>query len=184
MNIDLRARRDRPHRDDHRHEHRDAPAPYGCGQHPYLSPGAGRVDDCTLQLEAETRILTDPDRKLPTGAESVEGHATTSGAAGRWVTSSSTSPSPTCAGTPHGRAWVHLTGPDGATAHLWVDEAYPLVELFTGDTLDADRRRHGLGAEPMSLSPERLPDRRAGDPARAGRLVDRQPGTQLTTGGA
>jgi aldose 1-epimerase len=28
------------------------PCPYGAGQHPYLSPGAGLVDACTLRLDA------------------------------------------------------------------------------------------------------------------------------------
>ncbi|MGH9297824.1 MAG: aldose 1-epimerase family protein, partial [Acidimicrobiales bacterium] len=29
-----------------------APCPYGHGQHPYLSPGEGLIDDCTLELQA------------------------------------------------------------------------------------------------------------------------------------
>ena len=33
--------------------------PFACGQHPYLSPGGGHVDACTLELRARTRILTD-----------------------------------------------------------------------------------------------------------------------------
>jgi aldose 1-epimerase len=131
----------------------DRPAPYGCGQHPYLSPGEGLVDDCTLHLEADTRIVTDPDRELPIGVESV-------------------------AGTPYDfrdgrqlgdlkldyaftdlhrdvddRAWVRLARADGHLVELWVDEAYPIVEIYTGDTLAADRRRRGLGSEPMSCPP-------------------------------
>src|SRR5439155_13168368 len=51
----------------------DRPCPYGCGQHPYLSPGRGLVDDCILELDARTRILTDEDRQLPAGTEPVEG---------------------------------------------------------------------------------------------------------------
>ena len=51
----------------------DQPCPYGCGQHPYLSPGEGLIDDATLHLDAGTRILTDPDRELPTGTEPVAG---------------------------------------------------------------------------------------------------------------
>ena len=27
----------------------DGPCPYGAGQHPYLSPGTGLIDECTLQ---------------------------------------------------------------------------------------------------------------------------------------
>ena len=51
----------------------DHACPYGCGQHPYLSPGGGLIDECILHLEADTRILTDPDRQLPTGTEPVQG---------------------------------------------------------------------------------------------------------------
>jgi aldose 1-epimerase len=47
-------------------------APYGCGQHPYLSPGPGDLDSCTLTLDAPTRITTDSDRQLPTGREPVQ----------------------------------------------------------------------------------------------------------------
>ena len=50
-----------------------SPCPYGCGQHPYLSPGTGLIDACTLQLDAGTRILTDAVRQLPTGRERVAG---------------------------------------------------------------------------------------------------------------
>lgn len=53
----------------------DLPAPYGCGFHPYLEPAAGRVDDVSLLLDADTRLLTDPLRNLPTGREPVRGTA-------------------------------------------------------------------------------------------------------------
>ncbi|WP_328427950.1 aldose epimerase family protein [Streptomyces sp. NBC_00443] len=53
-----------------------------------------------------------------------------------------------------GRARVRLTDPDGTTTTLWADEAYPYLEIFTGDTLpEADRRRTGLGVEPMTCAP-------------------------------
>jgi aldose 1-epimerase len=39
------------------------------------------------------------------------------------------------------------------TAAHWVDEAYPFVELYTGDTLAPARRRRGLGCEPMTCAP-------------------------------
>lgn len=47
----------------------DRPCPYGCGQHPYLSPGAGLVDECTLQLDAAARITTDRRRRRGLGCE-------------------------------------------------------------------------------------------------------------------
>lgn len=38
----------------------------------------------------------------------------------------------------------------------WVDETYPCLELYTGDTLAPARRRQGLGAEPMTCPPNAL----------------------------
>ena len=46
--------------------------PYGAGQHPYLSPGHGAIDDCSLEVPAETRILADA-RMLPAGHQAVAG---------------------------------------------------------------------------------------------------------------
>ncbi len=127
--------------------------PYGAGQHPYLSPGSGVIDDAVLSFTAGGRIVTDPIRQLPTGVEPVAG--------GRFDFSE---PRPLgdlridyaftdLARDEMGRAWVRLEGPDGRCAELWVDGTYPIVELYTGDTLSPDRRRLGLGAEPMTCPP-------------------------------
>jgi aldose 1-epimerase len=128
-------------------------APYGCGQHPYLSPGVGVVDDCTLQLEADTRILTDPVRQLPTGREPVEGTPYDFRGGRRIGTTEIDYAFTDLHRDSDGLAWVRLTGPDEHTVHLWADEAYPIIELYTGDTLQPDRRRRGLGTEPMSCPP-------------------------------
>ncbi len=131
----------------------DRSAPYGCGQHPYLSPGDGLIDDCTLQLGAETRIVTDPERELPIGVESVAGTRYDLRAGRRIGELELDYAFTDLHRDADGRAWVHLTRPDGAAVHFWVDEGYPIIELFTGDTLVADRRRRGLGAEPMTCPP-------------------------------
>ena len=48
-----------------------------------------------------------------------------------------------------------VTGPDGNTVSLWADRAYGFFEIFTGDSLpEADRRRTGLGVEPMTCAPD------------------------------
>ena len=148
-------------------------APYGHGQHPYLSPGLGTVDDCILQLDAEVRILTDPDRKLPTGSEAVDGTAYDF-RQGRPISGIELDYAFTgLHRDTDGLAWVHLTGPDEHTAHLWVDQTYPIIELFTGDTLRSSRRRRGLGAEPMTCPPNAL---QTGDG-----VVQLEPGASLTT---
>jgi len=146
--------------------------PYGCGQHPYLSPGPGALDDCTLHLDAATRIVTD-ERQLPIGTEAVEGtpfdfrqprqlgnlvidHAFTD-----------------LARDDRGRAWVRLGGTDGAEAAMWVDEHHPYLEIYTADTLSGPRRRSALGAEPMTCPPNAL---------RSGQDVIRlEPGRSITT---
>lgn len=147
--------------------------PYGCGQHPYLSPGGDTtIDDCLLQFDASTRITTDAQRQLPTGAEAVAG--------GEFDFST---PRPLgdleidyaftdLARDAEGRAWVRLTGRDGRTVALWADEAYPLLELYTADTLSDSRRRKGLGSEPMTCPPNAF--------ATGERVIRLEPGDSAT----
>ena len=131
----------------------EGPCPYGTGQHPYLSPGDARVDECELELPAETLITTDSLRQLPNGREPVAGGAFDFLAPRRIGASVIDSPFTDLRRDADGRARARLHAPDGATVELWVDESYPYLEVFTGDTLAAARRRRGLGLEPMSCPP-------------------------------
>ena len=131
----------------------DRPCPYGAGQHPYLSPGSGTIDDCTLQLDAATRILTNNERQLPTGNAPVEGTDDDFRAGRRLGDQELDYPFTDLARDEHGRAWTLLTAPDGSRVELWVDEHHPIIELYTGDTLSPGRRRLGLGCEPMTCPP-------------------------------
>jgi aldose 1-epimerase len=151
----------------------DRACPYGHGQHPYLSPGSGEIDACTLQLSGRTRILTDSERQLPTSREPVEGtdfdfleprdlgearidHAFTD-----------------LVRDDNGRAWTRLWGPDGGCAELWVDDSYDFVETYTGDTLAPDRARRGLGTEPMTCPPNAF--------ASGDHVIRLEPGESVTT---
>lgn len=151
----------------------DRPCPYAHGQHAYLSPGRGLVDEGILQLAGRTRICTDADSQLPTGRESVEGtvydflEPRPIGDAG--IDYAFTDLVRDAAG----RAWTRLWGPDGACAELWVDESYPFVESYTGDTLAPGRARRGLGTEPMTGAPNAF---NTGDG-----LIRLEPGESLTT---
>jgi aldose 1-epimerase len=127
--------------------------PYGAGQHPYLSPGTGLIDDCTLSLAAGTRILTDPERQLPAGTEPTAG-TPYDFRQGRPLGALRVDfPFTDLDRDGEGRAWARLQGPDGGCAELWVDQAYPIIEIYTGDTLEPSRRRRGLGVEPMTCPP-------------------------------
>jgi aldose 1-epimerase len=127
--------------------------PYASGQHPYLSPGAGPIDDCSLELDAQTRILTDSERQLPTGTEAVAGTPFDFRVARQLGDLRIDFAFTDLARDEAGRAWVRLQATDSSRAELWVDEHYPIVELYTGDTLSEARRRRGLGTEPMTCPP-------------------------------
>jgi aldose 1-epimerase len=145
----------------------DRTAPYGVGFHPWLSPGSSSLDECTMRLDAATRVTVD-DRLLPVGTEP---------AAGRYdlrtpqtvrdldlddayldvVRDSS------------GLSWAMLAAPDGRTSAVWMDESMDAWQVCTGDHIAAvDYRRTGLAAEPMSCIADAF---RTGD-----RLVRLAPG--------
>ncbi len=131
----------------------DSPCPYGSGQHPYLSPGTGLIDECTLTIGAATHMVTDDARQLPAGTEPVDGmpfdfrYGRKLGA--QRIDAAFTG----LERDRDGLAWAGMTGPDGRTARLWADSSYQFLEIFSGDTLTPDRRRRGLGVEPMTCAP-------------------------------
>ncbi len=127
--------------------------PYGSGQHPYLSPGTGLIDECALQLRAANWIDTVNDRQLPTGTRATMDTSMDFNSAR--ILGDLKLDIPFCDLTrdTDQRAWVTLTATDGSSAELWIDQTYDIIELYTGDTLDASRRRRGLGAEPMTCPP-------------------------------
>ena len=147
--------------------------PYGHGQHPYLSPGEGLIDACTLQVDAETRIETDPERQLPTGRSAVEGTPldlrSPTPIGGVRIDDAFTD----LIRDPDGRAWVRLEAPDGSRAEIWVDDTYRFLEIYSGDTLQPDRARRGIGAEPMTCGPNAF--------ASGEDVVRLEPGERLTS---
>ena len=133
------------------------PLPYAAGQHPYLATERG-VDGGSLQLEASTYIVTD-DRGLPARRASVAGSSYDFRKAARVGAVELDTAYTDLARDGDGRAWVTFVDTSGATTRLWVDESYPYIELFTGDSLpDLSRRRRSLGVEPMTAPPNALRD--------------------------
>jgi aldose 1-epimerase len=128
------------------------PAPYGTGQHPYLTTGAPVVDEYELSLPASRRLPAD-ERGIPTGpAQDVEGtpydfqHPRVIGA---------TKIDHAFTGLERaddGRVWVRLRSGRAEVA-LWAGEGYRWLQVFTGDTLSEDRRRKALAVEPMTCPP-------------------------------
>jgi aldose 1-epimerase len=135
----------------------DTAAPVAVGFHPYVTAGTPKIDDALLTIPAATRILTG-GQQIPTGVESVGGTAY-----------DFRSPRPLgdleidhaftdLVRDADGLARLRLATPDGSrSVAVWVDAAYPYLEVFTGDALpDESRRRQGLGVEPMSAPPNAM----------------------------
>lgn len=151
----------------------DRACPYGAGQHPYLSPSVGRVDDCTLNLAASTVILTDDERQLPTGTASVDGTDFDFRPGRRLGSQELDTPFTDLSRDEAGRAWARLVSPDGSGVALWVDDNYPIIQIYTGDNLSRGRQRLGLGVEPMTCPPNAF---QSGE-----RLIRLEPGQSVTT---
>ncbi|HEV3046040.1 MAG TPA: aldose 1-epimerase family protein [Solirubrobacteraceae bacterium] len=131
----------------------DRACPYGAGQHPYLSPGEGSIDECTLALPARTRILIDDERQLPAGREAVAGGEYDFAGARALGRQPIDCPFTDLQRDSAGHAAARLSAPDGHTAELWADDAYCVIQVYTGDTLSPARRRTGLAVEPMTCPP-------------------------------
>ena len=136
-----------------------SPAPYGVGQHPYLSAGvagSAQVDDLHLTLPARTRLLLD-DRGVPVGQTAVEGTEhdfRTPRAVGGLVLDDGYGD---LLPDPDGRVRVRLDIPGGPGTELWAEgSSTRWLQVFSGDTLAPDRRRQGLAVEPMSCPPNAL----------------------------
>jgi aldose 1-epimerase len=128
------------------------PAPYGTGQHPYLTAGLPVIDECELQLPAGRWLQADR-RGIPQGEpQDVAGtkydfrklrrvgdtkldHAFTDLTTGQ-----------------DGRAWVELASASTRLA-MWAGQGYRWLQVFTGDALDPAHRRRAMAVEPMTCPP-------------------------------
>lgn len=135
----------------------EAPVPFGLGFHPYLAVGPS-VEDAELEVRAHTWLPTD-DRLLPTGDRRPAAGGDLDYTSPRRIGAAVLN----CTLTDlerdlEGLAWVHLGDRwRGVTASVWMDQAFPYVQLFTGDTVpEADRRRTALAVEPMTCPPNAL----------------------------
>ncbi|WP_344099397.1 aldose 1-epimerase family protein [Myceligenerans crystallogenes] len=123
-------------------------APYGAGFHPWLSTGGADLDDCVVRLDAATHVTVD-DRLLPTGTEPVHGQfdmREPGSLAGRDLDDAFVD----VLRDDDGLSWIRLTGTDGHTAAVWMDESMDVWQACSGDHVGEGYRRMGLAAEPMS----------------------------------
>jgi aldose 1-epimerase len=130
-----------------------SPCPYATGAHPYLKLDTDLVDDLAVEVRAQSYYPTD-HRGIPTGRSPVDGTDYDLRAGGPLGPRVLDTAFTDLATDDRGGSVVTLRSPSGRTLSLWMDAGYRYVELFTGDSLPhADRRRRGLGVEPMTAAP-------------------------------
>lgn len=129
-------------------------APFAAGAHPYLRAGSGPIDGATLNVPARSWLPTDL-QQIPDGIESVEDTPYDFRATRPIGSAVIDHAYRDLQRDADGLARVRLRGE--WVTELWADRAYPYLQVFTGDALpDRDRRRQGLGVEPMSAPPNAL----------------------------
>ncbi|MGW7101701.1 aldose 1-epimerase family protein [Streptomyces sp. NPDC054838] len=129
----------------------DTAAPYGVGQHPYLTVGTDVVDTALLTVPARIRLRTDA-HGLPAGEEPVDGteydfrEARPIGAVRLDTAYTGLDRDPA------GHVAVRLAHPSARRGiDVRLPEGVRYVQLYTGDTLgEPGRRRRGVAIEPMS----------------------------------
>lgn len=127
----------------------DDRAPFGFGVHPYLTVGEARVDEVTLTVPAST-VLDVDDRLIPTGSSPVAGDLDLRSPRELGATVLDHAFTDLTPGD-HGR-WEVVVARGERRTTVWADvEAYPFVQVFTGDTLPEDKQRTtGVAVEPMT----------------------------------
>ena len=148
--------------------------PYGAGAHPYLTLGTETIDPLVLQVPGRSYLSAD-DQGIPIQALPVQDTRFDFLAPRELGATELDTGYCDLVRDPEGLARVRVAAAGGERrATLWLDQTYPYLMLFTGDSLpETERRRRGLGIEPMTCAPNAL---QSGD----GRRV-LEPGESLTS---
>ena len=128
-------------------------APFGLGFHPYLTVGVP-VDDVLMRLPARCVVLPgDPDAEpVPVPVAGTPSDYSAARAIG--AAQLDTAYGDLHRG-PDGRAVASVSGEDGRTVELWVDESFGYLMVYTADRVtEPGRRRQAVAVEPMTCPPD------------------------------
>ncbi len=135
-------------------------APFGFGAHPYVATGGVPVGEVTLDVPADTRLIVDPDRMLPTGTEPVDGGAFDF-RSGRAIGETVLDTAYTGLARGGDGTWrVRVGGlADGRSVTVWGGPGLDWTQVFTRKAVpDPSEPPYELGVavEPMSCPPDAL----------------------------
>ena len=131
------------------------PAPFGVGFHPYLTLGTASVDGLTLTVPATTRLKPASPAGVPVMAQVAATRQDFSRPHRIGSTQLDTAFGSLVRGD-DGRAVARLQDPDsGRSLHLWVDDSYRYLMVYTADQVSRpERRRAAVAIEPMTCPPD------------------------------
>jgi aldose 1-epimerase len=132
-----------------------APLPYGTGCHPYLTAGTPHIDQALLQFRAGSWLPVDR-RGLPKKPRRVARSDFDFRRPRRIGSTRIDNAFTDLAREEDGRFRLRFGRRREPSVVFWTDPAYPYLQLFTGDGLPPERRRAGLGVEPMTMPPNGL----------------------------
>ena len=129
-------------------------APYGVGQHPYLTVGTTTVDEAVLTVPARNWLRTDASG-LPVAIEPVDGTPYDFRRPHAIGAQHLDTPFGGLERDDRGRAVVRLAHPSGEHGtDVWLGQGADFLQIYTGDTLPESERRRAVAVEPMSCPPD------------------------------
>ena len=144
------------------------PAPFGFGFHPWIHPGADRVDDSQLAIGAQTwfetgeRLIPVDNRPFDTGSLIPANHESDDAPCiackdFRSLRAIDSAVLDDAFGTPQrgtdGWSQARLRGTDGRTVVIRMDESFRAWQVCTGDELPGEQSRRAIAIEPMTCPP-------------------------------
>lgn len=125
------------------------PAPWGTAHHPYLAVADPGIDDCELTVPASQWQPVD-GQLLPDGPpQDVAGTEFDFRAPRKLAGTALDHAFTGLSRDGDGLAWVRVEG-SGTRTGLWMDRSYGWLQVFTGDSLEPERRRAAVAVEPMT----------------------------------
>ena len=129
-------------------------APYGASIHPYLTAGAGGVDDWTFQAGAHSVVTVDETRLLPTGTVRVDDSPfdfrTSAPLAGRVIDHALTGFDFDASG----HACATLLDRDGRGVRMTWTQTCRWLQVHTTDLIGQRSHRRARAVEPMTGPPD------------------------------
>lgn len=131
------------------HNAGDVRVPFGAGAHPYVAIGDAPRAQVVLEVPAATYVTVD-ERRLPTGVESVDGTPLDLRVARPLGTTDLDTAFGELERSADGRWRVRV-----ADTHVWGDEAFAWVQVFTDKAAnDLREGTRGVAVEPVTCPPD------------------------------